>query len=323
MADKMLKTLAEACDRTEQTCYHEFLLRYSATAKIVYGFVEGKTDPCFYRGFIESLLPSGWSAELWPAGNKDKVYAIHREMNWETYSPQRICFFVDRDLSEVLSDRLEAASNIYITDNYSIENDVVNKCTCHRVLTEVYELGLVKHDEMDVVCSLFETELEKFCKAMIPIMSWIVHWLRDNKYPNDLDNINIGKIFSFSDEGACMQKSFSNRTDLAQYLHVTCGVSYDEQTDIISIQKEIFATTRYRGLIRGKWLFWFLINFCNSVRRSSKLWAQSSSKLPKKQIHLSHKNAMKDVACRGRRPDSLSQFLNTTYCVYIGNLQSE
>lgn len=77
------------------TSYHEFLLRYSETAKVVYGFVEGKEDPCFYRGLIESLLPKDWNIELWSAGNKDRVYGIHDAIDWRRFKKSRICFFVD------------------------------------------------------------------------------------------------------------------------------------------------------------------------------------------------------------------------------------
>ena len=37
--------------------YHEFLSRFSKFKKVVYGFVEGKEDPCFYRGFIDFFSP--------------------------------------------------------------------------------------------------------------------------------------------------------------------------------------------------------------------------------------------------------------------------
>jgi hypothetical protein len=40
--------------------YHEFLLCYRAGQKLVYGMVEGKDDPCFYRGIIDQILPQGW-----------------------------------------------------------------------------------------------------------------------------------------------------------------------------------------------------------------------------------------------------------------------
>ncbi len=47
----MLKVHREAL-AGEQWLYHEFLGRYSRTAKRIYGFVEGKEDPSYYSGAI-------------------------------------------------------------------------------------------------------------------------------------------------------------------------------------------------------------------------------------------------------------------------------
>jgi|SRR5271170_6663971 len=85
--------------------YHEFLARYSKSAKSVYGFGEGKEDPCFYSGFIDLMLPEGWEVELWAAGNKAQVYRIHSLINWRRISKKRVCFFVDRDLSAIVPEK--------------------------------------------------------------------------------------------------------------------------------------------------------------------------------------------------------------------------
>lgn len=82
--------------------YHEFLTRYAKRERVVYGFVEGKDDPCFYRGFLELLIPETWEIELWPAGNKDQVYRIHQYIDWRKFPKARVCFFVDRDLSKLI-----------------------------------------------------------------------------------------------------------------------------------------------------------------------------------------------------------------------------
>jgi len=56
--------------------YHEFLLCYKSTEQIVYGIVEGRQDPCFYRGIIENMLPDGWDVRLIKAGSKAKVLRV-------------------------------------------------------------------------------------------------------------------------------------------------------------------------------------------------------------------------------------------------------
>ena len=97
----MLNLHAEALS-SRVASYHEFLSRFSKSKKVVYGFVEGKEDPCFYRGFIEYSIPDDWEVELWPAGNRDQVFRIHRDIDWRRFPKKRVCFFVDRDLSALI-----------------------------------------------------------------------------------------------------------------------------------------------------------------------------------------------------------------------------
>ena len=54
----MLQVHADALS-SANTAYHEFLLRYKASANIVYGIVEGKEDSMFYRGLIEKEVAGG------------------------------------------------------------------------------------------------------------------------------------------------------------------------------------------------------------------------------------------------------------------------
>ena len=118
----MLQVHADALNSIS-AAYHEFLLRYKVSANIVYGILEGKEDPMFYRGLIERQLPEGWEVELVPAGCKDNVLRAVDAFDWTRFSPKRICFFVDRDLSDFISEVAVSRENVYVTDNYSIEND--------------------------------------------------------------------------------------------------------------------------------------------------------------------------------------------------------
>ncbi|MCI0562242.1 MAG: DUF4435 domain-containing protein, partial [Nitrososphaera sp.] len=97
----MLSIHADALEKN--TVYHEFLLYYKRAGNVVYGFVEGSQDPSFYRGIIDSFLPSGWHAKLFQAGSREKVVQTCLEMDWKRFDTRRVCFFVDRDLTAFLS----------------------------------------------------------------------------------------------------------------------------------------------------------------------------------------------------------------------------
>lgn len=215
-----------AARESKVASYHEFMTRYSKHAKVVYGFVEGKEDPCFYRGFIESVLPDDWEVELWAAGSRDQVYEIHRSLNWRRMSKRRICFFVDRDLREMIPQPIEEDTNIYVTKGYSIENDLVCKHTCKRVLTELCDLTDANHGEMERVCEMFEEQLERFLNGMIPVMGWILIWRR-NGVPAQLNDLAMKDLFSFKKGVIHVIVEPTRGVDWATHIHKKCNLVMD------------------------------------------------------------------------------------------------
>ena len=296
--------------------YHEFLARYSKQSKVVYGFVEGKDDLCYYQGFVEQMLPDGWEVELWPAGNKRDVYRIHKALDWRRFPKKRVCFFVDSDLSELIPERLVADINIYVTDAYSIENSIVRWGTCRRVLTEICGFSNVDHDELDEVKNLFEEQLENFLKAMIPIMAWILAWRRSQKNTN-LNEIDMKNLFSFSN-GQLQSKPRPKRyLSPVRYIHAACGLELDPLVDVASLESELSKGKAYRRFTRGKYVFWFLVEFCLSVRKNPSVFFKSVQRTPKMNVSLSWKNGMTIVGNKSRLPQSLRKFLDKTFWSYV------
>ena len=197
----MLKVHAAALG-SEIPCVHEFKLRYSKTSKVVYGFVEGKDDPSFYHGLIDNALPEDWEVELWPAGSKKNVYKIRDGFDWRRFKKRRICFFVDRDLSELIPEKYPVAPNIYSTPCYSIENIVASRGVCRRVLTEALGFATAPKKEIDNVCDHFERELENFYVQLVPVMAWILNWRR-SKQPASLSNIQMNHVIRI-DKGSVL-----------------------------------------------------------------------------------------------------------------------
>ncbi len=296
--------------------YHEFLSRYSKTAKVVYGFVEGKDDPCFYRGFIDHLLPDDWEVELWPAGNRDHVYRVHADMDWRRFPKKRVCFFVDRDLSSLIPESLTPDSNIYVTDNYSIENDLVKRGTCRRVLSEVCALGTLDHGELDAVCGLFEEELEKFLAAMVTTMAWILRWRRNGERAA-LNDILMKDLFAVTGGTLWTNPTPKGKANHVQYIHEQCNVVHDATVDIADLVAEFRKGGAYRHFTRGKYVFWFFIEFCCSVRASVKTHFKSCTKVPPMNVSFAAANGMTIIGNRARIPKSLKTFLSTNYCEFI------
>lgn len=135
--------------------YHEFLLAYKSSERIVYGIVEGRQDPCFYRGIIEGMLPERWDVNLIRAGNKAKVLQVFVDMDWSRFPEKRVCFFVDRDLSEFLGGEKHSGQNLYVTDKYSIDSEIVTANAFERTLQEIYGITDLTELEREGLSKLF------------------------------------------------------------------------------------------------------------------------------------------------------------------------
>lgn len=300
---------------------HEFLGRFNKNRKLVYGFVEGKEDPSFYQGFIEQSIPNDWQVELWAAGNRDKVISLYSEFDWSRFSKNQILFFIDHDLSDFLGDPNPTDINIYITDGYSIENDVVNRSTCNRVFSEVLNLSSLLKSESDKILDLFDEQVRKYSELQIPIMSWIIYWRRQGKRPN-LNNIQMKHMFKIIDGEVQKVKKPKQANSFQEYIHAQCGFRYDSSIDISSIEQEIRNSEDIKKIVRGKYLLWFFVEFILSIQRSISKFSTVLNSPPKIKVSLSQSNFIIFGGPRARIPDSLKTFIDLTYQKYIREFDS-
>lgn len=315
----MIEVHQKAIESTTSV-YHEFLGRYKASKKCVYGFVEGKEDPSFYRGFIEYILPQQWQVDLWPAGNKDKVVQLHDEFDWSRFSKKQIVFFIDKDLSPFIGEKIPIDLNIYVTDGYSIENSIVNRLTFNRLLCEVFNFSFIPKDELDKILDIFEAQLNIFTESLIPIIAWIVHWKRMGEKPC-LDDIIMKHIFAFSYRRLELNNNPKGKHDFIEYIHSQCNIRYENAIDTSTIEQELKSYGTPVQIVRGKYLLWFLVEFALYVYKNISEFIPSIRQAPKINITISQSNGVIFVAPRTRIPESLREFLDLTYNYFISEFE--
>jgi hypothetical protein len=298
---------------SKNTVYHEILLSYYNKNKtnIVYGIVEGKEDPMFYKGLIEQQLPNGWEVELVLAGCKDNVLRAVNAFDWTKFSPKRICFFVDRDLSDFISDGTVYRENVYVTDYYSIENYAVNIRVLKRLLTEVLNISGLSPEESQAIEQRFSSAL-----SMVPIMAQIILWRRDGKQPC-LDNIRPEDFFIFVKGNIKVKPEFDLAQSRLHYAGERVNLQPSPHTELVSTEAEFRQRQGAERFIRGKYMLWFLVKFASEIHRSISLVITRFMGPPKEKISIGPKNAMVVIAPRIRCPESLQLFLERTYGQYI------
>ncbi len=216
----------------------------------------------------------------------------------------------------MIPESLPGDANIYVTDKYSIENSIANRGACRRILTEVFGFSEVSHEEMDKVCDQFEAELETFFVAMIPLMAHILFWRRGGAKAN-LNDISLSKILSVQAGALVVDRSAAGETARTQYIHKSVGIVYDPTVDISTEQAEFGKVSAYRSFVRGKYVMWFLIEFCKSIHEAAISFFAACAKPPKMKVSISAANAVTIIGNRARVPQSLRMFLSNTFCTYI------
>jgi hypothetical protein len=302
--------------RSPNIPYHEFLLRYKVSGSTVYGFVEGIDDPSFYRGLIEQHLPPNWSLQLIKAGNKTKTLELFSLVDWNRFPAERICFFVDRDLSDFLNCTQQEAKNIYITDGYSIENELHSYATFRRTLEEVLGLPAATPSDEEAIERYYCACTSTFEDGMAAIMAQIIVWRRAAAVAN-LNKIDLNELFEFSSKSMRLRPHCATPIARSQLAASQVGLPASTQDDLEHVITEFAEANRRRKLIRGKYVVWLLVNCLNSVHASAMEVCKELDKPPKARVALGEKNAVVIIGPRVRCPLSLKTFVARTFLRFI------
>lgn len=301
---------------SSSACYHEFLLHYKADGKIVYGIVEGKDDPAFYRGFIEQNLPEHWSVELIPAGNKEAVLNSISDFDWKRFKKEQICFFIDRDLSDFTGGHAISADNLYVTDHYSIENACIKFSLFDRVLREVFNLSKIDHAGHAQIKNTFEANVLVFKQVLTPLMAQILIWKR-NGVAVCLNDLQLKNLFSFSNGVMQRHANFLTDDSCIQYMATALGATASSSMDRRIVENEFNLKQGADKYIRGKYWFWFLLENAIQIHQSANFYCADYTCPPKLKISIGPKNAMIVIGPRVRCPESLREFIETNFGTFV------
>lgn len=300
--------------QTINEAHHTFLLKYKKVARKVYGFTEGKEDPMFYRSLIEAILPLDWSVDLIPCGGREKVVGAYHSFDWSDFPKKRVCFFLDRDLTNYIQPEIDIAdSNVYVTDGYSIENSIVNYNLFERMLIEVFKVDKISPEEQVALEGLFDTSLNGFKSSLIPLMSQILHW-RQQKVAAPLNNIDLGALFGVED-GQLVVKVGTD--DMLRLSANDVGAPSLDAASYRSAKDKFISNDNHPELARGKYLLWFLNAFLASMHANSSNFCSQLPVTPKMNVTVGIKNLMIYAAPRARCPRTLLAFINDNYIDFV------
>ncbi len=301
--------------------YNDFLLFYRMGKKMVYGFVEGKDDPSFYRTFLENVLPDGWECKLIQAGNKDKVLNLFTAMDWNRFPRKAICFFVDRDLSEFLGGEKYQGENLFVSDSYSIENELLNEHTLERTLDEVCSVGMLQPGELQKLKDLFRSNLTHFKESLACVMAQIILWRRAQKKGDNLiarlDSIKVKAFFEFSSGVIAVKPVFALDASRVQTAAEAVKAPLAPPAELQAAELEFCNKAGIEKFVRGKYLISFFLECTEALRLAIPTLFKRHAEPPGKTAGVGEGNAMMIIGPRARCPASLRSFLERNYVEHI------
>lgn len=235
------------------------------------------------------------------------MYEAHSKVK-NIWQQGRVLFFVDKDLSDILNEDWECASNIYVTDYYSIENYLVSEDTPFRVWTELFHFMNVTLDFSEIHLEKFREELERFYQFVLPITAWIVYLRRKGKRPN-VNNISFPKFFYFGNDLTLEKSEELKQLGEVKLLELICGeetpAGWPEESH--PIMDELSALTP-KTYIKGKLELCFFVRFVEKLQRVVDNSITGSGRVGVR-THLTDDNAIEVLGPRLIIPQSLEEFL--------------
>ncbi|WP_212377151.1 DUF4435 domain-containing protein [Acetobacter persici] len=248
---------------------HQFKLLYNPNQEEYHFFFEGEEDGLFYMPEARRYVGDK-NYYIYDCGGKKNVIEVRDSAKEELYDINKCLFFVDRDYDDILGIQVEIDEHTYITDHYSIENDLSNVCGARILMSDIIRIS--KADpEFSRIENTISTGLLKFYRKILPLSAWIIAAKQEGCAPNLRNTTGLKGIVTLSGLDPKLTKSgfveFKKRV-----------ISNEKRPSISSVLKwaRILDINSAKKWVRGKYDIWFFqvlllsaLNEANSRRRSA------------------------------------------------------
>jgi hypothetical protein len=240
--------------------FHKFLTHYDPNSDRIFAFVEGEADEAFYRAQIQKYVADQRMIYVYNCDGKKNVCDVYAEVVKKYPQCERVLFFLDKDLDDIVSAPWPADPRIFVTECYSIENYVVSQESIARYYKDFVKIRRVDV-ELEAGLSHFDDRLRLFHRLMLPIMAWIVMMKRAGFRVN-LHDVNLGELFHITDDGTFRKPK-------------RCAVAYlgkvTQATPSGTIWKLLKATCielrrlPAKSYVRGKFEAWWFVSVSQCI----------------------------------------------------------
>lgn len=289
-------------------CAHKIKAEYKRGEAKVYIVCEGNEDLGYYGQVIKRKFPKLQVKKQY-AGGKNKVLEVYNSFDWSIFEKNRVLFFVDRDFSYWMGEPQYIDTNVYITDQYSFENDAVNVEMFMDVLEDFYGFANATDEELSRIRERFVERWQAFFANSMYVMAALLVSNIHNK-EHLAKYVDINKMLKIEVDKVWVESVKGQPTK--EYLYEKLKLSSDCEEEIIRVQSE-FERDKSNYFIRGKWALCFMIKLLEYIMDNARYYAPSlytgESNTPKRSCQLTQGGTMIMLAPRIVPSKSLEYFL--------------
>ena len=269
------------------------------------------------HNIIKRYIGNDCELEEIVAGCKNNVIKLQQEFNWSEYDKRQIAFFIDKDLSFWLGDTKDFDNNVFVTDEYSVENYVVNSQGFRTWIVHFEGFARARKEEIEIMVSEFQTNVCNFKNKMMRVMANAVVAKRRNTRVSLGDlRINRDKNIKFIMNGNHVDFDIKFDDAIIKKWGIT-----DEDDKEICRQMIRFRENENQYSVRGKWILCFLAELGEFMRLNCNIFAPSLGDKAKLNCtcSVSPTQCLSVLApyCIEKIPNRLDAFFNKTYKSYL------
>ena len=182
---------------TSASAFHEFRLAFGSDKQALHLFVEGHADKMVFTPMVRQQ--TGKFICSYVCGGKKQVLAVRDTIRRFHFKGACCAFIVDRDYDDLFMCQAQCDKETYLTDGYSVENEIVNELCVKDVLAHMCEFQIGEQDLLPYIQS-FNRSKSSFFRLIEPLLVWALA-LRANGVNPNFNNVNLGRVFTLLPSG--------------------------------------------------------------------------------------------------------------------------
>lgn len=292
-----------------QVCVHIMKTEYKREESKVYIVCEGTEDFGYYGQAIKRKFSKIQIRKQF-VGGKGNVLEVYGAFDWNVYEKNRFLFFVDRDFSYWTGEKQFIDTNVYITDQYSFENDAVNVGMFMDILEDFYGFANATNEELIYIREMFHERWETFyLNSTYAMAALLVSNILNKEHL--AKHVDIKKMLRIESDTVWVNSIKGRCTK--EYLYEKLKLTDDCENEIIRIKTE-FERDKTNYFVRGKWALCFMVKLLEYIMDNARNFVPSlytdEAKAPKRMCELTNNGTMVMLAPRMVPAESLEEFLD-------------